>query len=178
MTKAEFEHIYDAHHRGVFATALRIVRDEARAEDVVQDVFLKLWRKPDRFDPSRGDLGAYLRLMGRSRALDLYRESQAAGRASDRLKLAVAREEPRVEEQPVEAVTRAEEGGAVRAALHTLPAAQSEALVLAYWGGLTSEQIADHVGIPLGTAKSRLRLALRKMRCECDGRHSYSTATS
>jgi RNA polymerase sigma-70 factor, ECF subfamily len=178
MTETDFEQIYDRHHRSVFAAAQRIVRNATQAEDVTQDVFLKLWRAPERFDPSRADVGSYLRLMARSRALDLYREGQARGRASDRLEHFVAREAPRVDEQPAAATERGETGDAVRSAIQRLPGAQREALVLAYWGGLTSEQIAGHLGVPLGTAKSRMRLGLRKLRCECDVRHSYTTATS
>jgi RNA polymerase sigma-70 factor, ECF subfamily len=178
MQAMDFERIYDEHHRSVFATALRVLRNPALAEDVTQDVFLRLWRRPDRFDARRGELGAYLRLMARSRALDVWREGQAFGRASDRLALAAERDEGRVDEQPAAAAERDEAGDAVRAALRELPDPQREALVLAYWGGLTSEQIAREAGVPLGTAKSRMRLGLRKLRCECDGRHTYSTATS
>src|SRR3954453_8858117 len=85
-----FSRIYDEHARSVYGAALRILGSPAQAQDVTQDVFLKLWRKPRRFDSSRGELGSYLRLMARSRALDLYRESQAAGRATDRLKVVAA----------------------------------------------------------------------------------------
>ena len=81
-----FEHAYDEHGRGVYAAALRILGDPVQAQDVTQDVFLRLWRRPEAFDARRGELGTYLRLMARSRALDLWREGQAAGRMSDRLK--------------------------------------------------------------------------------------------
>ena len=84
---------YDEHARGAYRAAYRVLGNAAQAQDVVQDVFLKLWRQPEKFDARRGELGSYLRLMARSRALDLWREGQAAGRASDRLKLGVAREE-------------------------------------------------------------------------------------
>ena len=77
----DFEAAYETHHRSVHAAALRVLGDPAQAQDVVQDVFLKLWRKPERFDARRGDLGPYLRLMARSRALDLWRERDAASRA-------------------------------------------------------------------------------------------------
>jgi RNA polymerase sigma-70 factor (ECF subfamily) len=178
MNTSDFERIYDEHHRSVYATALRVVRNPAVAEDVTQDVFLKLWRKPERFDASRGEMGSYLRLMARSRAVDVWREGQAHGRASDRLKVVAERDEGRVDEQPVAAVEREETGESVREALRSLPGAQREAIVLAYWGGMTSEQIARKAGVPLGTAKSRMRLGLCKLRCECDGRHTYGTATS
>ena len=164
-----FGAIYDEHSRGVYGAALRILGDPARAQDVAQDVFLRVWRNPSRFDSRRGELGSYLRLMARSRALDLWREGQAAGRAGDRLKLVVAQQEPRSEERPSEAAERGEERSAVREALKRLPAPQREALVLAYWGGLTADEIARRSGVPVGTAKSRLRLGLSKLRKEVDG---------
>jgi RNA polymerase sigma-70 factor (ECF subfamily) len=95
-----FSRIYDEHARTVYGAALRILGNPAQAQDVTQDVFLRLWRRPRRFDPQRGELGSYLRLMARSRALDLYREGQAAGRASDRMRLVVARDEGRVDDPP------------------------------------------------------------------------------
>src|SRR5215213_10548692 len=92
---AVFERAYDEHSRSVYTAAYRIVGNQAQAQDVVQDVFLRIWRRPRTFDAGRGELGSYLRMMARSRALDLWREGQAAGRASDRLKLAVAQDVPR-----------------------------------------------------------------------------------
>src|SRR4051794_3688151 len=163
---AGFAAAYDAHWRAAYTSAQRILNDPARAQDVVQDVFLKLWRTPERFDAARGDLSTYVRLMARSRALDLWREGQAAGRASDRLKLVVDGDEGRVEDRPAEALVRDDDRGAVRSALRRLPSAQREALVLAYWGGLTADQIATHADVPLGTAKSRIRLGLEKLRDE------------
>jgi RNA polymerase sigma-70 factor (ECF subfamily) len=165
----DFSQAYDDHHRSVYATAYRVVGDQALASDVVQDVFLRLWRRPQAFDPARADLGTYLRLIARSRAIDLIREGQSRGRASDRLKLAVAEDAPHdTDVRPDLAAARSLERAGVREALETLPAAQREALVLAYWGGLTAEQIARYARIPLGTAKSRIRLGLAKLRADSD----------
>jgi RNA polymerase sigma-70 factor (ECF subfamily) len=162
---ADFSRVYDEHSRAVYATAYRVLNDATLAQDVVQDVFLRLWRRPDSFDAGRGSLGTYLRLMARSRAVDVWREHQAAGRATDRLK---AETEVVVEMQadarPAVDVERADEAAAVRAAVSELPQPQREAVVLAYWGGLTAEEISARTGIPLGTAKSRLRLALGRLR--------------
>jgi RNA polymerase sigma-70 factor (ECF subfamily) len=162
-----FRSIYDEHERGVYAAALRILGDPARAQDVTQDVFLKLWRHPQKFDVRRGQLGPYLKLMGRSRALDLWREGQAAGRASDRLRVVAAQAEGRIDESPVLATERDEARMTVRTALRCLPSAQREALVLAYWGGMTADEIARRSDVPLGTAKSRIRLGLARLREEC-----------
>ena len=161
-----YRRAYAEHHRGVYAAAFRVLGDAAQAQDVVQDVFLRLWRRPGSFDPARGDLSTYLRLMGRSRALDLWRESQVRGRAADRLKLVGGEEEPRFEEHPGMIVERREDDAEVRKALGKLPEAQREAIVLAYWGGLTADQIARREHVPLGTAKSRIRLGLARLRDE------------
>ena len=163
---AAYRQAYADHHRGVYAAAFRVLGDAALAQDVVQDVFLRLWRRPAAFDPRRGELGAYLRLIGRSRALDLWREGQVRGRAADRLKLARAPEEPPVDVHSGSPAEREHDRADVRAALGKLPQAQREAIVLAYWGGLTAEQIARRADVPLGTAKSRIRLGLARLRDE------------
>jgi RNA polymerase sigma-70 factor (ECF subfamily) len=163
---AQFATVFDQHHRSVYATAMRVVGDSALAGDVTQDVFLRLWRRPGSFDPARADLGTYLRLIARSRAIDLLREGQARGRATDRFKVVVGDAEPRTDDRPDLVAERDAERAEVRGALKTLPEAQREALVLAYWGGLTAEEIAAHERIPLGTAKSRIRLGLAKLRGE------------
>src|SRR6478752_6988968 len=95
-----FGRMYDEHVGGVRGAAYRILNNHAQAQDVAQDVFMKVWRNPQKFDARRGELGSYLRLMARSRALDLWREAQAAGRASDRLKVVVADEDLRPDVQP------------------------------------------------------------------------------
>ena len=169
---AVFGRAYDEHSRSVYAAAYRVLGNSAQAQDVVQDVFLRIWRRPRTFDAGRGELGSYLRMMARSRALDLWREGQAAGRASDRMKLAVAagraaRARPSARTRQAE---RREQGASVRAAVRELPDAQREAVVMAYWGGLTADEIARRIEVPLGTAKSRIRLGLEKLRSEARGR--------
>ena len=159
-----FKRAFEQHHRAVYTAAFRILGDATQAQDVVQDVFLRLWRRPTSFDASRGDLGTYLRLMGRSRALDLWRESQVRGRAAERMKLVTSPDESRVEEHPAVLAEREQDSAEVRAALGRLPEAQREAIVLAYWGGLTADQIARRADVPLGTAKSRIRLGLARLR--------------
>jgi RNA polymerase sigma-70 factor, ECF subfamily len=166
---ARFEQAYDEHHRSVYATAFRVLGNGVQAQDVVQDVFLRLWRRPRTFDAGRGELGGYLRMMARSRAVDVWREAQAAGRATDRMKIVVADEEPRVDGSPAAMAERADDGEVVRAAIGRLPFPQREALVLAYWGGLTADEIATRIEVPLGTAKSRIRLGLEKLRSDCPG---------
>jgi RNA polymerase sigma-70 factor (ECF subfamily) len=167
LTRPEgFERAYDEHHRSVYAAAFRVLGNGAQAQDVVQDVFLRLWRRPHSFDAARGELGGYLRMMARSRALDLWREAQAAGRATDRLKIVVADDEPRIDDRPAFVAERGAERDTVRTALRRLPLPQREAVVLAYYGGLTADEIARRIHVPLGTAKSRIRLGLEKLRAE------------
>jgi RNA polymerase sigma-70 factor (ECF subfamily) len=161
-----FRQLFEAHERGVHAAAMRILNNGAQAQDVVQDVFLRLWRRPHAFDAARGDIGTYLRLVARSRALDLWREGQVAGRGSDRLRVA-AQAERKVEDSPAIAAERDHTRDRVREALRRLPEPQREALVLAYWGGLTADQVARRKQVPLGTAKSRIRLGLTKLRQDC-----------
>ncbi|MEA2268057.1 MAG: hypothetical protein QOC64_667 [Solirubrobacteraceae bacterium] len=156
---AAFSRIYARHARGVYAIALGVLRDDARAQDVVQDVFLRLWRRPEAFDARRGAIGPYLRLMARSRAIDLQRETKASGRVSDQLRAVAERADP----SPSSWAT-ALERHELRAALRGLPEGQREAVVLTFWAGLTAEEIADRADVPLGTAKSRVRLGLTKLR--------------
>jgi RNA polymerase sigma-70 factor (ECF subfamily) len=167
-----FTGMYALHQRAVYGTAYRILGNAAQAQDVCQDVFLRIWRRPDSFDARRGELGSYLRLMARSRALDLWREGQSLGRAEDRLK-AVAGVQPEPQ-TPALAVERAEDQRVIREAVAALPEHQREAVVLAYWGGLTADEVARRTDVPLGTAKSRIRLGLARLRRDirlCDGDH-------
>jgi RNA polymerase sigma-70 factor (ECF subfamily) len=161
---AQYRQAYEDHHRSVYTTAYRVLGNPAQAQDVTQDVFLRVWRNPQKFDARRGDVGSFLRVMARSRAVDVWREGQAAGRAGDRLEAAVSHDEPRADDRPAEATERDAARRAVREQLRALPAAQREALVLAYWGGLTADEIARRSDVPLGTAKSRIRLGMARMR--------------
>ena len=135
-----------------------VLGDSARAQDVVQDVFLRLWRRPEAFDMRRGALGPYLRVMARSRALDMHREHRASERIADRLRLRTER----VEAAPDPRLAPERED--LRIALRELPDGQREAVVLTYWAGLTAEEVARHAGVPLGTAKSRVRLGVMRLR--------------
>jgi RNA polymerase sigma-70 factor (ECF subfamily) len=162
-----FASLYEAHSRGVYASAYRILGRAPDAEDVTQDVFLRLWREPERFDPARGEIGGYLRMMARSRALDLWRREQSGARARERLKPAGRPDEVDVEDLPEAAAERSEDRATLRAALRRLPLPQRQALLLAYWGGLTADEMARLEGVPFGTARSRIRLGLEKLRGGC-----------
>jgi RNA polymerase sigma-70 factor (ECF subfamily) len=156
----------DAYRRlfpAALATANRVLRDEAAAEDVVQDVFMQLWLKPSTFDPSRGSLSSYVSMIARSRALDRWRSRSARDQAVER-----SAEQSRVLVQPAESaaepVIRRERSLTLLNTLNELPTDQRDAVLLAYGRGLTAQEIAQASHIPLGTAKSRLRLGLNKAR--------------
>jgi RNA polymerase sigma-70 factor, ECF subfamily len=161
-----FASVYARHRPGVYATALRVLGRPAEAEDVTQEVFVRYWRSPERFDPSRGEVGSYLRMMARSRALDLLRHEQADGRAQERLKAVSPRDEVPVHESPSSVAEHQEQRSMLREALRKLPVEQREALVLAYWGGMSAREVAAAAKVPFGTARSRMRLGLEKLRAD------------
>src|SRR3954452_5406669 len=123
-----FQRVFAEHERSVYATAFRILGNGAQAQDVVQDVFLRIWRRPRSFDAGRGELGSYLRLIARSRALDLWREARASGRATDRMKVVVSDASLPVDGVPHAETEREEARATVRDALRRLPETQREAL--------------------------------------------------
>ena len=164
-----FEGLYEEYSSAVYRVALRVLANPTQAQDVVQDVFLRVWRHPDRFDAGRGSYANYLRLMARSRALDMWREAQSGGRARERMRLVALRSEPAWgEDDPAYAVELRRDRAIVVAALGRLPPAQRSAVLMTYWGGLTAEQIAERSGVPVGTVKSRIRLGLMKLRQRCE----------
>jgi RNA polymerase sigma-70 factor, ECF subfamily len=151
----------------VHAVAGAVLGDAAAAQDVVQDVFVDLWCHPQRFDERLGTLRTFLLMTARHRAADVVRsEHRRAGRElrSERLL------PPRPDPSPVDLVTEAETGSEVRAAVRSLPPEQRDAVELAYFGGLSYRDVAHTLGIPEGTAKSRVRLALSKLENQLDRR--------
>jgi RNA polymerase sigma-70 factor (ECF subfamily) len=157
---AHFEHAFHAYRDSMVLTAQQVLRDRTAAEDLVQDVFLQLWLAPDRYDPSRGRLGSYLTMLVRHRALDRWRSRAVATTAVDRLAEQVA-VQAAPDDSAVDRVMRRETAQAVRAAVHALPPAQREAILLTYGAGLSVPEVATATATPLGTAKSRVRLGLR-----------------
>jgi RNA polymerase sigma-70 factor (ECF subfamily) len=151
--------VFDEYGAAVHATALQILGNPA-AQDVVQDVFVDLWCHPQRFDESLGSLRTYLTLCARHRALDLLRsELRRAAREERHARLLPAPRPP----TPGEEVADADAASVVRAAVSSLPPDQRRAVELAYFCGLSYRDVARRIGIPEGTAKSRVRLALAKL---------------
>ena len=156
---AELRSLYDACAGRILGVAFRLLRDRHEAEDVLQETFLELWRRPERYDRSRGSLEAWALLIARSRALDPIRARGSALRLVER-----ASEDPGPPAPaPLEVAEGRERGARVARALASLPAAQREAIELAFFGGLTQSEIAARVGEPLGTVKTRLRLGMEKL---------------
>ena len=151
--------LYDRYGGLAYSLALRILGDTGKAEDVVQEAFLKLWNGAARFDESRGSLRAWLTTAVRNRSIDLLR-----GRSlQERRELALKPEVRSSGAGPEEEAARSLERDAVRAALAELPEEQRESVLLSYFGGFTQAEIAELTGVPLSTVKGRMRLALEKL---------------
>src|SRR5689334_9497064 len=161
----DFDLAYRSHVTRVRRAAQRVLSDPGAAEDVAQDVFIRLWQRPALFDPARGSLAALLSVMARSRALDRLRADGAADRARDRL-AEVEAFAPATVEGPEEALDRRARNAELRTALKTLPPAQRETIELAYSRELNSAQIAQITHVGRATARSRLRLGIGKLRAQ------------
>ena len=158
------ETLYDRYGRPVYSLVLRIAQHPSSAEEIVQDVFMQLWRSADRFQISRGPLEPWLFTMARNRALDFLRLKREKQRRredssdSEIMPSAVARPDP---EGAIDRSRRAEK---VRALMTSLPDAQRRALELAYFEGLSHSEIAESMGEALGTVKSWIRGGLMRLR--------------
>jgi RNA polymerase sigma-70 factor (ECF subfamily) len=147
--------LFDRHAGRMKSLALRIVRSPDEAEDVVQEVFVQAFRQASRFDAARGNVLAWLSMMTRSRSLDRWR------RRTTRRETVVS-EAHEVEAPPAAGDDLA--GFAVKSALSDLPVDQREPLELAYWDGMSQSEIAEHLRLPLGTIKTRMRTGLKRLR--------------
>jgi len=152
--------LYDSYSGFVHGLALRVIGNRQAAEDVTQEVFISLWQNPERFDHTRGTLRAFLGTLTHRRSVDHIRREEARRRRETRTShepLPV----PPVDEHALSTLTSER----VREVVAALPRTQREALELAYFHGHTYRQVAEVLGIPEGTAKSRMRLALQRI-CE------------
>jgi RNA polymerase sigma-70 factor (ECF subfamily) len=156
--------VWQRHGPLVFGLARRVTGDRSTAEDVTQEVFVTLWQQPERFDAQRGSLRAYLGVHAQRRAIDAMRRD---GRRSER-KLRHQRLHPTATTAPGDAAGSSALSDTVRDAIGRLPADQRQVVELAYFGGLTHREVAATLGIPEGTAKSRLRLAQSKLQSWLD----------
>lgn len=160
--------LYDRHAAALYGLACSVLADPADAEEVVADVFLRLWEEPDGYDSGRATVGGYLSVMARSRAIDRVRAGKrrkaAIRRASATGSDGLATPVSSFGTGPAARVERAELTDALRQAFAELPEEQRGALELAFLGGYTHTEIATETGLPLGTVKTRIRAAMHKLR--------------
>lgn len=148
--------LYDRYSRIVYSVALRVLRDPASAEDVLQEIFMQVWRTPEQFVAVRGSFGAWLTVVTRNRSIDALRRKRPCETVDD---IAIA--SPYDLASEAERSTLAERA---RAVIQKLPADQRKTLEMAFFDGLTHSEIAEITGDPLGTVKTRIRSALLSLR--------------
>ncbi len=153
---------YRRHAGAAFALARRVLGDKERAEEVLQEVFLRLWNQPDRFDPGRGSLRSFLLAQIHGRAVDLLRSETSRRRREEREARQTAESPPDIEREVVD-LTVAER---VKDVVAALPTEERRAIELAYFGGHTYREVAVLLEAPEGTVKSRIRSGLRRMRSD------------
>jgi len=148
--------LYDRYSSLVYAVALRVLGDTGAAEDVLQEIFLQLWKKPAAFDSARGSMGAWLSVIARNRAIDALRKRKPETDVEDVVLS--------VETNFAENVDRGRALVKIREALKTMATPQRSALEMAFFEGLTHSEIAEKTGEPLGTIKTRIRAGLLSLR--------------
>lgn len=157
-------HLYDRYNRLVFSLALAIVNDRETAEEITLDVFMRVWQKAQTYRADQAKVSTWLTHIARHHAIDVLRRraarpDQSAVHWEDALDN-IESSQP----DPQESAELSQRRERIHAALTRLPAEQKQALVLAYFGGYTQSQIAELLALPLGTIKTRLRLAVQKLR--------------
>ena len=148
--------IFDRYAAMVYSVALRVLRDPGQAEDVMQEIFLQVWNRPDRFTQGRGSLGAWLAVIARNRSIDLLRQRRPTEPCEDVVLESGTNLASEVERNTM--MTK------VRGVLRNLPQEQQKSLELAFFQGLTHAEIAERTGDPLGTVKTRIRAGLAALR--------------
>ena len=157
---AALEELYDRHHRLALAVAFRVLDDRGEAEEVVQETFLAVWRRSATFRPERGGARGWILSIVRHRAIDRGRRARGAASTA-------ALDDTLQDDRGgdvFQAANRHVERERIQAAMSSLPHEQRETVELAYFAGLTQQEISGRVGVPLGTVKGRMRLAMEKLR--------------
>jgi RNA polymerase sigma-70 factor (ECF subfamily) len=163
------EELYDRYARPAYSLARRVTGDPTFAEEVVQEIFLAVWRQPRRFEASRGGFASWLLAAVHHKAVDAVRREEAVRRRALALQAVQgldASDPPK--NRPEEAVEQQLRGERVRRALRDLPESQREAMALAYYGGYTQREIASLTRTPLGTVKTRMHRAMHNLRAALD----------
>jgi len=159
--QAAFARLYDATAARVHGLVLRVVRDPAQAEEVTQEAFLEIWRTASRFDAQRGSAISWLLTISHRKAVDRVRAAEASSRRDTRYH---STSQPVAHDETAEAASATFEAQRVRHAMESLTSAQREAIGLAYFGGYTHTEVATMLDLPIGTAKTRIRDGLIRMR--------------
>lgn len=148
--------LFDRYSKVVYSVALRVLRDPSAAEDVLQEIFMQIWRNPDSFIATRGTLGGWLAVVSRNRSIDTLRRKRPTEQVNE-MSLA----------SPYNLADEAERNHMMekaRGVIHLLPTEQRKTLEMAFFDGLTHTEIAEMTGDPLGTVKTRIRSALTTLR--------------
>ena len=148
--------LFDRYSKVVYSVALRVLRDPASAEDVLQEVFMQIWRNPDSFTAARGSLGGWLSIVSRNRSIDTLRRKRPSTNVDD---IPLASSFNLADEAERNSLMER-----ARGVIHKLPAEQRKTLEMAFFDGLTHSEIAEMTGDPLGTVKTRIRSALLTLR--------------
>jgi RNA polymerase sigma-70 factor (ECF subfamily) len=159
--EAAFAQLYDATCSRVYGLAVRVVRDPAQAQEVTQEAYLETWRTASRFDPAKGSAISWLMTIGHRKAVDRVRSAEAASRRDAAYHDASRNID---HDETAEAAESTFEARRVRTALAGLTAVQREAIGLAYYGGYTHTEVASMLDLPVGTAKTRIRDGLIRLR--------------
>lgn len=162
--RASFEQFYDRFSRVLFSIAYRLLRNEQAAEDVLQEVFVQIWKKAPLYDPARGKPMTWVVTLTRHRAIDIIRSTQRRSQLHEDVKLETEVGEKFDDHDSFSAVTSGERHEFVREAMRKLSDEQRQALELAFFGSLTQAEIAERLDLPLGTVKARIRRGMMKLR--------------
>ncbi len=161
--------LYERFRRPAFALARRIIADDTLAEDVLQEVFLSVWRDPAAFDRARGSVASWLLAVVHHKAVDAVRREESQRRRQAQAEEERALDEPTATRDVEDEAWSRVVADQVRTAMGTLSAPQREALTLAYYGGYTQREVAALTGTPLGTVKTRMLAGMRRLKQELGG---------
>ncbi len=156
--------LYDLYGSIVYSFAVRILRDTATAESVVQEVFLTVWRKAEQFQPERGSFCTWLLTVTRNKAIDAARSSSKRESRYVSVSLEPAVYEAPVTSDPLSSAIQSEQREVIRRALGEIPDEQKLPIYLSFYGDLSHQEISEKLAVPLGTVKTRIRLGLEKLR--------------
>ena len=158
------ETLYERYHRYAYTLAYRILHDSTAAEDIVQEVFLSVWRKAASYQKHHGSVFSWLQAIVHHRAIDRVRSAAHRDHQWTPLQVEGEQDPPGDQCEVWEQAWHHEQGELIRLVLEQLPSVQRQVIELAYFGGYTHAEIAEKVNIPLGTVKGRMRLGLQKMK--------------